>query len=119
MTTWAAAPTTSPAFTPARVAKGLSGVLTVLLATASVGLEAMAIPASRLPALKAREVLRLLAKVGYTQERQRGSPRKLVASGRQTIFFAFHDRATVPRRALRSMLVNRAGLTDDEIEDLL
>ena len=79
----------------------------------------MVIPASRFPALKAREVLRLLARVGYKQERQRGSHRKLVAAGRQTIFFAFHDRTTVPRQALRNMLVNLAGLTDDEIEDLL
>ena len=79
----------------------------------------MVIPASRFPALKSRQALRLLARVGYKQERQRGSHRKLVAPGRQTIFFAFHDNATVPPRALRNMLVNQAGLTDDEIEDLL
>ena len=79
----------------------------------------MVIPASRFPALKAREVLRLLARVGYKKERQRGSHRKLVAPGREAIFFAFHDGATVPRQALRHMLINRAGLTDEEIEDLL
>ena len=42
----------------------------------------MVIPVSRFPALTSREVLRLLARVGYKQERQRGSPRKLVADGR-------------------------------------
>ncbi len=36
----------------------------------------MAIPASRYPALKTRDVLRLLGKIGYEIERQRGSHRK-------------------------------------------
>ena len=79
----------------------------------------MVIPASRLPALKAREVLKILAKLGYTQQRQRGSHRKLVAPDRSTIGFAFHDGAEVPPTALRHMLAERAGLTDEEIEDLL
>lgn len=79
----------------------------------------MAIPASRFPALKAREVLRLLARVGYKQDRRRGSHRKLVADGRLPIGFAFHDKDEVPPRALRRMLVERAGLTDEEVEDLL
>ena len=79
----------------------------------------MVIPAARFPALKAPEVRRLLARIGYKQERQRGSHRKLVAPGRRTIFFAFHDNATVPPQALRHMLVNQAGLTDREIEGLL
>ena len=79
----------------------------------------MVIPASRFPALKAAEARRLLARVGYQQERQRGSHRKLVAPGRQPIFLAFHDNATVPPKALRHILMNQAGLTDEEIEDLL
>ena len=79
----------------------------------------MVIPAARLPALKAREVLRILRKLGYKQERQRGSHRKLVAPGRLPIGFAFHDSADVPPKALRHMLAERAGLTDEEIEDLL
>ena len=77
----------------------------------------MVIPASRLPALKARAVLRLLARAGYKQERQRGSHRKLVAEGRLPVGFAFHDKDEVPLRALRQMFVERAGLTDEEIED--
>ena len=77
------------------------------------------LPVSRFPALKARKVLRLLSKVGYRQVRQRGSHRKLEAEGRQPIFFAFHDRVEVPPAALRHMLVNLAGLTDDQIDELL
>lgn len=79
----------------------------------------MAIPASRYPALKARKVLRLLGKIGYKIERQRGSHRKLAAPGRQPIGFAFHDGVEVPPRALRHMLVERAGLTDEEVAGLL
>lgn len=79
----------------------------------------MAIPTSRYPALKAREVLRLLGRIGYEIERQRGSHRKLVATGRQPIGFAFHGGTEVPPRALRHMLVQRAGLTDEEVASLL
>ena len=71
----------------------------------------MVIPTSRFPALKAREVLRLLARAGHEKERQRGSHRKLVAPGRETIFFAFHDGATVPRQtfAFRAAFPGEAG----------
>ena len=79
----------------------------------------MAIPAARYPALKAREVLRLLGKIGYETERQKGSHRKLTAPGRAPIGFAFHDRADVPPRALRHMLTDRAGLSDQEVTKLL
>ena len=79
----------------------------------------MAIPAAEFPALKARQALRLLAKLGCEVERQKGSHRKLVASNRPPIGFAFHDRDEVPPRALRHMLIKRAGLTDSEIRDLL
>lgn len=79
----------------------------------------MAIPASRYPALKARQVLRLLEKIGYETEWQRGSHRKLVSPGRRPIGFAFHGGTEVPPRALRHMLVQRAGLTDEEVARLL
>ena len=73
----------------------------------------------RLPALKAARVLRLLARVGYTEVRRRGSHRKMVADGRGDIIFAYHDKVTIPPHVLRKMLVDVAGLTEDEIEDLL
>ena len=79
----------------------------------------MPIPSSHFPALKARVALQLLKSIGYRIERQRGSHRKLVAEGRLPIGFAFHDRSEVPPLALRRMLVERAGLTDDEIRQLL
>ena len=77
------------------------------------------IPAAQFPALKARQVLRLLARLGYRIERQTGSHRKLVAPARLPIGFAFHDRDDVPPRTLRYMLAERAGMTDSEIRDLL
>ena len=79
----------------------------------------MVIPAARLPALKAREVRGLLAKIGYEEKRRRGSHRMLAAPNRLPIVFAFHDGVEVPPQALRHMLTNRAGLTDQEIQDLL
>ncbi|WP_420610618.1 type II toxin-antitoxin system HicA family toxin [Candidatus Poriferisodalis sp.] len=79
----------------------------------------MAVSVSSLPALKAREVLRLLKKVGYQEARRSGSHRKLVAEGRLPIGFAYHDGVDVPPHQLRRMLVDRAGLTNAEIADLL
>lgn len=76
-------------------------------------------PASSLPALKAREVLRLLKKIGYVEQRRKGSHRKLVAEGRSPIGFAYHDGVDVPPHQLRRMLVDLAGLTSDEVSDLL
>lgn len=77
------------------------------------------IPTANFPALNAREVLRILRRIGYEVERQRGSHRKLIAPDRLPIGFAFHDRAEVPPRALRRMLVDRARLNDEEIAELL
>ena len=79
----------------------------------------MAIPVSRLPALKTPKVLKLLATIGYEQQRRSGSHRILTCAGRKPIVFAFHDGAEVPPAALRHMLVNRAGLSDAEIHGLL
>ena len=79
----------------------------------------MAIPVSRFPALKTPRVLKLLAAVGYEQQRRSGSHRILTCAGRKRIVFAFHGGAEVPPAALRHMLVNRARLSDAEILDLL
>ena len=76
-------------------------------------------PSASFPALKAREVRRLLRRIGYETERQRGSHRKMVAPSRLPIGFAFHDSVEVPPRALRHMLVDRAGLNDEEVAELL
>lgn len=79
----------------------------------------MAIPVSRFPALKTHKVLKLLAEIGYNQQRRSGSHRVLTSPGRLNIIFAFHDGAEVPPAALRHMLANRAQLSDTEIADLL
>ena len=79
----------------------------------------MSVPSARYPALKARRVLQLLGRVGYTQQRRRGSHRILTAPGREQIVFAFHDNQDVPPRVLRLMLTREAGLTDPEIAELL
>ena len=72
-----------------------------------------------MPALQAREVLKLLKQIGYTQERQKGSHRKLVAAGRLPIGFSFHDSDDVPPHLLRRMLIDRGGLTEAEAAELL
>ena len=79
----------------------------------------MALPVSRFPALKPDQVLRLLRRIGYQKVRQRGSHIVLRAEGRQTITLSVHKGRTVKPKHLRGMLVDRVGLTDDEIEALL
>ena len=79
----------------------------------------MALPVSGFPALKPDRVLRLLRQVGYQKVRQRGSHILLRAEGRQTITLSMHKGRTVKPKHLRAMLVERVGLTEDEIEALL
>ena len=79
----------------------------------------MALPVSRFPALKPDRVLRLLRQVGYQKVRQRGSHILLRAEGRQSITLSMHKGRTVKPKHLRAMLVERVGLTEDEIEALL
>ncbi len=75
----------------------------------------MALPVSRFPALKPDQVLRLLRRIGY----QRGSHVLFRAEGRKTITVSLHKGRTVKPKHLRAMLVDRVGLTDDEIDALL
>ena len=79
----------------------------------------MTLPVSRFPALKPDQVLRLLRQVGYSRARQSGSHLLLRAEGRQPIILPMHKGRTVKPKHLRAMLVERVGLTDDEIEALL
>ena len=79
----------------------------------------MALPVSRFPALKPDQVLRLLRRIGYQRVRQRGSHVLLRAEGRKTITVSLHKGRTVKPKHLRAMLVDRVGLTDDEIDALL
>lgn len=79
----------------------------------------MTLPVSRFPALKPDQVLRLLRQVGYSRARQSGSHLLLRAEGRQPIILPMHKGRTVKPKHLRAMLVERVGLTDDEIEAIL
>lgn len=74
---------------------------------------------SEFPALKASKVLRILGRIGYVKVRQAGSHIRLEAHGRKPIIFSTHVGREVPPRHLRDMLVNKAGLSDQEIDDLL
>lgn len=79
----------------------------------------MSVSGNSLPALRAQAVLKLLKNVGYTETRRKGSHRKLVADGRLPIGFAYHDSDDVPPHQLRRMLIDRAGLTEAEMANLL
>ena len=79
----------------------------------------MSFPVSRFPALKPNQVLRLLRRIGYQKVRQRGSHVLLRAEGRQPIILPLHKGRTVKPKHLREMLVDRVGLSDEEIEALL
>ena len=79
----------------------------------------MSLPVSRFPALKPDQVLRLLRRIGYQKVRQRGSHIVLRAQGRQTITVSLHKGREVKPKHLRAILVDRVGLTDDEIKALL
>ena len=79
----------------------------------------MAKPVTEFPALKANKVLRMLLRIGYVPVRQTGSHIRLEAEGRKPIIFSTHAGREVPPRHLRSMLVEKAGLSDSEIDALL
>ncbi len=75
--------------------------------------------ARRFPSMKGGQVLRLLKKLGYEVERQRGSHCTLVAANRPPLVFAWHDSADVSPQALKHLLVRQVGLTDEEIAEVL
>ncbi len=71
--------------------------------------------------MKARDLLAVLMRepLSYEIVRQRGSHRRLKASGRPPVTFAFHDRATVGPTAVRKVLCKDVGLDADEALKLL
>lgn len=69
------------------------------------------------PSLRAAQMLPVLGRLGYEEERRSGSHRRLTAVGRPEITFAFHDRASLAPGVVRSILVRQVGLTvDDALE---
>jgi predicted RNA binding protein YcfA (HicA-like mRNA interferase family) len=73
------------------------------------------------PSMKARDLLAVLLRdpLNYEVVRQRGSHRRLKASGRPPITFSFHDRATVGPGAVKKVLCRDVGLGEEEALKLL
>jgi len=68
-----------------------------------------------LPALRPREVVRILERVGFVQWRQKGSHLTLYrASDRRALTVPIHFAKTVPKGTLRA-IINQAGLTTGEL----
>jgi predicted RNA binding protein YcfA (HicA-like mRNA interferase family) len=67
------------------------------------------------PSLKARQLLRILGRLGYRVSRHGGSSHRwLAAEGRPRVLFSHHDREIVPPRTVRNILVHQVGLSADE-----
>jgi predicted RNA binding protein YcfA (HicA-like mRNA interferase family) len=71
--------------------------------------------------MKARDLLAVLMRepLNYEIARQRGSHRRLKASGRPPLTFAFHDRVELGPAAVRKILCKDIGLEPDEALKLL
>jgi len=70
---------------------------------------------SRLPVLKGREIIAALAKIGYTQSRQRGSHIRLECQGRNSITVPNH----IVGRGLLRKILRDSDLTVEEFQKLL
>jgi len=73
------------------------------------------------PSMSARQFLAILtrAPLGYEITRQKGSHRKLEASGRPALLWSYHDSATVPPGVIRKYLVNVIGMSESDAMALL
>ena len=66
------------------------------------------------PAVKARQVLAALQRVGWTVKRQSGSHRTLARPGWADFVFAFHDSEEIGPRML-ARIARRTGLTPEDL----
>ena len=76
----------------------------------------------RFPSIKARRVLRILRSnpLNYIASRNsRGSHLMLVSHGRQPILFYYHPKVEISGRIVREMLVEKAGLTEEQAWNLI
>jgi len=71
--------------------------------------------------MQAKRLLAVLERkpLGYRVVRQAGSHRRMEASNRPPLTFAFHDNATIPSGLVRKILVRDIGLAEDEARKLL
>jgi predicted RNA binding protein YcfA (HicA-like mRNA interferase family) len=76
---------------------------------------------ARFPSVKARAMLGILMRtpLNYRVVRRSGSHRLLASHERPAVTFAFHDKATLPPRAVRAILIDTVGLSEDEALELL
>lgn len=73
----------------------------------------------KFPAWKAQKVVAFLRReLNYERHRQTGSHQTLVAEGRPTLTFAYHNGDTVPPGVLRDILVKGVGLSLQEALEL-
>lgn len=76
----------------------------------------------RFPSIKARRMLRILRSnpLNYSASRNsRGSHLILVSQGRQPILFHYHAKVEISGRIVREMLVEKAGLTEEQAWNLI
>jgi predicted RNA binding protein YcfA (HicA-like mRNA interferase family) len=64
--------------------------------------------------LKPKQLLRVLALLGYAPIATKGSHVKLAAAGRPTLTFAFHAGATISPGVVRDILMKQVGLDKDD-----
>ena len=74
---------------------------------------------TKIPVLRAREVVAVLLKTGFIIHHQKGSHVRLRRSGRPTLFVTVPCHSgDVPLGTLRR-IIEQAGLTTDEFRDLM
>ena len=71
------------------------------------------------PSMKSSDLLRILAYLGYIEDRRAGSHRRLKANGRPDLTVAFHDGQTVPPGLVRKILAKDVGLSEVESREIL
>jgi predicted RNA binding protein YcfA (HicA-like mRNA interferase family) len=71
--------------------------------------------------MKAGRLLAVLERkpLGYRVVRRSGSHRRLEASSRPPLTFAFYDKATISASLVRKILLRDVGLAEDEARKLL
>jgi predicted RNA binding protein YcfA (HicA-like mRNA interferase family) len=76
----------------------------------------------KFPSVKAERMLRILMNNPlnyFKRNRKSGSHHYLVAPGREPILFYFHKSAEINGRIVKEMLVDKAGLSEEEAWKLL
>lgn len=72
---------------------------------------------SKMPSLKAREILVILFAAGFEKVRTSGSHIRL-AKGNHFVTIAFHSKGTVPKGTLAS-IIRQSGLTREQFIKLI